>query len=114
MNNLVDTNKLEAVGNFSVRVAYGFLPKLKIVLLGEILAGEVADDMWVQVALDSGSIVGKWQIIEVLHMDFINQHDVPNFKGLIVRCQSEEDFKLLQELRVYEETVTILRAVEMD
>jgi hypothetical protein len=98
----------EVSNRFNVKVAYGFLPKLKIVLLGEVLDGEVKDGMWVQVLLDSGSVIGSWQIIEVLHMDFINQNDVPNYKGLMLKCKNEEDFKLLQSLRVYDEVVHVI------
>lgn len=103
------SKKAKKVSNrFSVKVAYGFLPKLKIVLLGEVLEGKVHDGMWVEVKLESGSLVGAWQIIEVLHMDFINQNDVPNYKGLMLKCKNEEDFKLLQALRVYDEVVTVV------
>ncbi len=94
---------------FVVSVTYGFLPKLKVVLLGEMLSGTVEDSMFVQVQLESGNIVGTWQIIEVLHTDFINQYENNNFKGLILKCKDEKDFKLLQSLRVYDETITIIK-----
>ena len=102
-------NKKQKEIKFSVKVSYGFLPKLKIVLLGEILSGEVEDGMLVQVALDSGIVVGTWEIWEVLHMDFINQYDSNNFKGLMLKCKNKEDFKLLQSLRVYDEVITIIK-----
>ena len=95
---------------FAVKVSYGFLPKLKIVLLGEVLTkGNVEDGMLVQIRMPSGEPFGTWEIWEVLHMDFINQHENPNFKGLMLKCKSEEEFKLLQSLRVYDETITILK-----
>ena len=93
---------------YSVRVVYGFEKKLKIVLLGELLSGKVDDGMWVRVALDGGSVVGDWKIVEVLHTSFINQHENPNFKGLMIKCKSLEEFELLKTLRVYDETVYLI------
>jgi len=93
---------------FNVRVVYGFLHKLEIVLLGEVLDGEIEDDMVVQVRFEGGTVAGTWEIMEVLHMDFLNQKETSNFKGVMLRCKNEEDFKLLQSLRVYNETIYIV------
>jgi len=91
------------------RVVYGFKDKLNVVLLGELKAGvDVKDGMFLQVALRNGVIVGTWEILEVLHTDFINQYENPNFKGLLVKCKNIADFDLLKSLRVYDEVVTIV------
>ncbi|BDS13453.1 hypothetical protein [Aureispira anguillae] len=95
---------------YIIRVVYGFKEKLKVVLLGELIAGSgnVDDGMFIEVALESGSSVGKWKILEVLHTSFINQHENPNFKGLIVKCKNLADFELLKSLRVYDEVINII------
>lgn len=93
---------------YRVRVVYGFEKKLKIVLLGELESGKVEDGMRVQVALSGGSVVGDWEIIEVLHTTFINQFENPNFKGLMIKCKTLEEFELLKSLRVYDETVYLI------
>lgn len=93
---------------YRVRVVYGFEKKLKIVLLGELESGKAEDGMRVQMALEGGSIVGDWEIVEVLHTTFINQYENPNFKGLMIKCKSLEEFELLQSLRVYDETVYLI------
>jgi hypothetical protein len=91
------------------RVTYGFKDKLKVVLLGELKAGVVVEDgMCLQVTLRNGVVVGTWEIEEVLHTDFINQYENPNFKGLMVKCKNIADFELLKSLRVYDEVVTIV------
>ncbi len=104
--------KKKDTAEFHVRVVYGFLNKLKIVLLGEVLSGTIKDGMIVRISFKNGTVVGEWEILEVLHMDFINQQDNTNFKGLILRCKNKDDFKLLQELRVYEETITVISKKE--
>ena len=93
---------------YRVRVVYGFQEKLKIVLLGELQSGKAEDGMWIQVVLNGGSVVGDWKIIEVLHTSFINQHENPNFKGLMIKCKSLEEYELLKSLRVYDETVYLI------
>jgi hypothetical protein len=92
---------------FRVSVVYGFKDKLEIVLLGEILEGSVDAEMSIYVKLSEGTAVGKWRIVEVLTMDFINGTENINFIGLMVKCQDDNDFKLLQSLRVYDETVLV-------
>ncbi len=92
---------------FRVSVVYGFKDKLEIVLLGEILEGSVDAAMSIYVKLSEGTAVGKWRILEVLTMDFINGTENNNFIGLMVKCQDDNDFKLLQSLRVYDETVLV-------
>jgi len=96
------------LNTYKVRVVYGFKEKLKIVLLGELKSGKVDDEMSIKVTLDSGMEIGKWKILEVLHTSFINQHENPNFKGLIVKCKNLADFELLKTLRVYEEVIEIV------
>lgn len=93
---------------YRVRVVYGFEKKLKVVLLGELESGKVKDGMSVQVALPGGSVVGDWEVIEVLHTSFINQFENPNFKGLMIKCKTLEEFELLKSLRVYDETVYLI------
>lgn len=93
---------------FTIRVVYGFKEKLKVVLLGELESGKVDDGMFIQMTLEGGSIVGKWEILEVLHTSFINQHENPNFKGLMVKCKNTADFELLKSLRVYDEVINIV------
>jgi len=100
--------KTTARSVYRVRVVYGFEKKLKIVLLGELESGKVKDGMSVQVALTGGSVVGDWEIIEVLHTSFINQFENPNFKGLMIKCKNLEEFELLKSLRVYDETVYLI------
>lgn len=100
--------KAAAHSVYRVRVVYGFEKKLKIVLLGELESGKVKDGMSVQVALAGGSVVGDWEIIEVLHTSFINQFENPNFKGLMIKCKNLEEFELLQSLRVYDETIYLI------
>ncbi len=51
--------------------------------------------------------IGGWLITEILKMDFINGSEDKNFIGLLVKCKDTEDFKLLQSLRVYEETIIV-------
>jgi hypothetical protein len=97
------------LNTYKIRVVYGFKEKLKIVLLGELESGEVEDGMSIKIALDSGLEIGKWEILEVLHTSFINQHENPNFKGLIVKCKNLADFELLKTLRVYDEVVEIVK-----
>jgi hypothetical protein len=96
------------LNTYKIRVVYGFKEKLKIVLLGELESGKVEDGMSIKIALDSGLEIGKWVILEVLHTSFINQHENPNFKGLIVKCKNLSDFELLKTLRVYDEVIEIV------
>lgn len=105
------TKKKEAKVKFKVRVFYGILEKLEIILLGEILSKKSIDatNASAEISLDSGSVVGEWEIKEILHMSFINQYSNPNLKGLVLKCKSKEDFKLLESLRVYDETVKIVK-----
>jgi hypothetical protein len=98
-----EVNKAE----FRVSVVYGFKVKLKIVVLGEVLNGNIEEGMMLQAQLAHGTAVGKWEIIEILKMDFINGLENKNFIGLMVRCKDENDFKLLQSLRVYDEVVVV-------
>lgn len=93
---------------YKIRVVYGFKEKLKIVLLGELISGKVDDGMFIEVLLNSGLVVGKWKILEVLHTSFINQYENPNFKGLIVKCKNLADFELLKSLRVYDEVINLV------
>lgn len=102
------TKKTAVKGTYRVRVVYGFKEKLKIVLLGALESGELHEDYSVQVRLDGGSIIGTWEIIEVLHTSFINQHENPNFKGLMLKCKNLADFELLKSLRVYEEIIHLV------
>jgi hypothetical protein len=92
---------------FRVSVVYGFKDKLEIVLLGEIIAGKVEASMSIFVRLSEGTALGKWEIGEILTMDFINGTENKNFIGLVVCCKDEQDFKLLQSLRVYDETLVV-------
>ena len=84
------------------------MKKLKIVVLGEVLEGTVDESMSVKARLSHGSDLGSWEILEVLHMDFINNLEHENFIGLIIKCKDEADFKLLQALRVYDEVVELV------
>jgi hypothetical protein len=102
-NNSEINNKAE----FRVSVVYGFKVKLKIVVLGEVLKGSIEEGMMLQARLSQGTAVGMWEIIEILKMDFINGLENKNFIGLILKCKDEKDFKLLQSLRVYDETVVV-------
>jgi len=90
------------------RVVYGFREKLEIVLLGELKSGKVKNGMHIQVTLKNGFVVGDWVISEVLHADFINQRESPNFLGFIIQCKNYADFDLLKALRVYDEVMTIV------
>lgn len=100
--------KAKKTTEYAVRVVYGFREKLKIVLLGEVIEGKVVDGMQLRVSFKNGALVGLWEIIEVLHTDFINQQENPNFKGLIVKCKDLTDFELLKSLRIYDEVVSIV------
>jgi hypothetical protein len=96
-----------AKASFRVSVVYGFKDKLQIVLLGEIVEGYVESSMSIYVRLSVGTAVGKWNITEILAMDFINGTENKNFVGLVITCINEQDFKLLQSLRVYDETLMV-------
>jgi hypothetical protein len=96
-----------AKASFRVSVVYGFKDKLQIVLLGEIVEGYVESSMSIYVRLSVGTAVGKWKITEILAMDFINGTENKNFVGLVITCINEQDFKLLQSLRVYDETLMV-------
>ncbi len=100
-------NQSNKAAQFKVRVVYGFLKKLKIVVLGEVLEGEIKEAMSLRAKFPHGSAVGSWPIIEVLDMDFINNMENKDFIGLILKCKDEADFKLLQSLRVYDEIVEV-------
>ena len=92
---------------FKVRVVYGFLAKLEIVLLGEQLQGELAPGQALGVRLGEQTMEGGWTLREVLKMDFINARDQGDFSGLVIDCADEAAFKLLQALRVYDEEVLL-------
>lgn len=92
---------------FKVRVVYGFLNKLEIVLLGDIQEGKIQDGQSIYAELPHNTRIGGWKIKEILNMDFINGSEDKNFVGLLVNCKDKEDFKLLQSLRVYEETIVV-------
>lgn len=100
-------NKSTPKALFKVRVVYGFLHKLKIVVLGEVLEGKVVEGMKLKAVFSHGSTIGSWDIIEILDMDFINNQAHENFIGLMLKCKDEADFKLLQSLRVYDEVVEV-------
>ena len=102
--------KKQQSGVFEVRVVYGFKQKLKMVLLGEVKSGTVEEGMQVNITLNGVDNIGSWLIDEVLHMDFINNFENPNFKGLILKCKNTEDFELLQALRIYQEDVSVVSA----
>lgn len=102
------TKKTTVRGTFRVRVVYGFKEKLKVVLLGALESGKIHEDLAVQVTLESGSVIGTWDVLEVLHTSFINQHEDPNFKGLMLKCKNLADFELLKSLRVYEEIIHLV------
>ncbi len=95
------------LASFRVSVVYGFKIKLKIVVLGEVLNGRIDEGMKIKARLPHGTDVGEWEIIEILNMDFINGLENKNFIGLIVKCNNEADFKLLQSLRVYDEVIVV-------
>ncbi|MGH1338372.1 MAG: hypothetical protein ACRBFS_19810 [Aureispira sp.] len=102
------TKKTTVQGTYRVRVVYGFKEKLKVVLLGSLESGKLQEGLAVQLTLESGSIIGTWEILEVLHTSFINQHEDPNFKGLMLKCKNLADFELLKSLRVYEEIIHLV------
>lgn len=102
------TKKVKVQGSFRVRVVYGFQEKLKVVLLGSLESGHLQEGLAVQVTLESGSVIGTWEILEVLHTSFINQHENPNFKGLMLKCKNLADFELLKSLRVYDEIIHLV------
>lgn len=95
---------------FKVRVVYGVRRKLEITLLGNLRGGAVQEGMFVSVSLNGSRSIGKWPIIELLEMDFLNADDFDAFTGLVLRCEDEKSFDLLKALRVYEEEVEILPA----
>lgn len=99
--------KKVSAASFKVRVVYGFLNKLEIILLGDIISGKIEEGMHMKTILPHQTPVGSWKIKEVLKMDFINGNENQNFIGLVIHCKNEDDFKLLQSLRVYDETVVI-------
>jgi hypothetical protein len=100
-----NTQKAPVGATFKVRVVYGFLQKLEIVLLGELLEGQVELGQTLQLQVGEQLLGHQWQVREILHMDFINAIESSDFMGLVVACHSEESFKLLQALRVYDETL---------
>ncbi len=92
---------------FQVRVVYGFENKLKIVLLGELISGTIEDKEHAYLYLNPDIQAGKWPILEILHMDFVNQHQSENYKGIMLRCKDKQDFELFKSLRVYDEIITL-------
>jgi len=96
---------VQHAASFRVSVVYGFQDKLKIVILGEILQGDITEGMNLQARLSDGTSVGMWEVTEVLVMDFINGQENNKFISLIVKCKDVSDFKLLQSLRVYDEII---------
>lgn len=102
------TKKTTICGTYRVRVVYGFKEKLKVVLLGALESGKLHEDLVVQVTLESGAVIGTWEILEVLHTSFINQHENPHFKGLMLKCKNLADFELLKSLRVYDEIIHLV------
>jgi hypothetical protein len=102
------TTKTTVRGTYRVQVVYGFEKKLKVVLLGALESGKLNEDLAVQVKLESGAIVGTWDILEVLHTNFINQYENPDFKGLMLKCKNLADFELLKSLRVYDEIIHLV------
>ena len=92
---------------FQVRVVYGFKNKLKIVLLGELISGTVEGKEQACLYLNPDVKAGQWPILEILHMDFVNQHQSENYKGIMLRCKDKHDFDLFQSLRVYDEIITL-------
>lgn len=99
--------KTSSASQFRARVVYGFLKKKKVVILGEIISGDIKEGMHLHARLPHGTKVGNWEIIEILNMDFINGVENEDFIGLMLRCVSTIDFELLQSLRVYDEIVEI-------
>jgi hypothetical protein len=100
-----DYNKMTAA--YRVSVVYGFKSKLEIVLLGEIIKGHITKGMKINAKLTHGTPVGTWNVKEILNMDFINGLENNNFIGIVVECNSDSDFKLLQSLRVYDEIIEL-------
>ena len=103
MKNKVKKNTMPT--RFKVRVVYGFLARLEMVLLGELLQGPLAIGQELRVRLGEQTVEGGWTVREILQMDFINARQQGDFSGLVVDCQDETSFKLLQQLRVYDEEV---------
>jgi len=95
------------LAEFQVHVVYGFIAELKIVLLGETNGQLIHEDMHIRVQIGDGVDMGMWKISNIMRMDFINGVHDNNFIGLEVECKNEEDFKLLQSLRVYDEIIHI-------
>ena len=95
------------LAEFQVHVVYGFIDKLKIVLLGETNGRLINENMHIRVQISDGVAMGTWKISNIMRMDFINGVDDNNFIGIEVECTDEDHFKLLQSLRVYEETIHI-------
>ena len=92
---------------FQVRVVYGFENKLKVVLLGELISGTTDEKELACLHLNPDVVAGQWPILEVLHMDFVNQHQSENYKGIMLRCKDQHDFELFRSLRVYDEIITL-------
>ena len=92
---------------FFAKVVYGFRSKLEIVILGDLISGNVQSGMVVEVILRRGTKIGNWEIKEVLNTDFINQYESNNFLGLVLNCADESDFELLKSLRIYDECILI-------
>ncbi|MCP4440648.1 MAG: hypothetical protein GY810_17010 [Aureispira sp.] len=100
---------MKKAAQFKVRVVYGFLKKLEIVLLGQVLKkGRISEGMQVQIVLNNGTPVGDWAITEVLKMDFVNELEDRDFIGLMLKCKSRKEFELLRALRVYDEIVEVV------
>lgn len=80
---------------------------MEIVILGDLISGNVQSGMVVEVILRRGTKIGHWEIKEVLNTDFINQYESDNFLGLVLNCADESDFELLKSLRIYDECILI-------
>ena len=101
------TNSQSMTAEFKAQVVYGFLERLEVIILGATLKGNIEKGMRAHLRIGQTGREGNWEIVEIQHMDFINDIDGNDFQGLVVRCENVADFNLIKSLRLYHETILI-------
>lgn len=101
------TNIQLANAEFKAQIVYGFLERLEVIILGSTVRGNIQTGMRAHLRIGDTQKEGNWEIVEIQHMDFINDIDSKDFKGIVLRCENTADFNLVKSLRLYHETILI-------
>lgn len=101
------TNIQPTTVEFKAQVVYGFLERLEVIILGSTTKGNIEKGMRAHLRIGETQREGNWEVVEIQHMDFINDIDNSEFKGIVLRCENTADFNLVKSLRLYNETILI-------